>query len=251
LGRRRRLGRRGLRVGRDHDPPGHERVRGAVVVERPFGRELQPEGLFAIDRPGVEASELVRGHGVPNDAGVRPADGRSRRHGQRRRREREVPDLGADVAGLARLDRRPGRTVAVPRCQPGEASDNRKSRQGGKCSHLRTYGRGRPPVSWSEIGYIRLVKKTAAAELVHAATRLDSPQRALAAITELRLRLDELEALHVEQAIDAGLSWAQIAEHLGVSKQAAHKKHAKSVRRHRKESAGEDRRRRRNVRLGA
>ena len=139
----------------------------------------------------------------------------------------------------------------MAKCKPGERTDSRESRQGGKRSHLRTYGRRVPSVSWPEIGYIRLVKSTAAAELVHAASRRDSPQQALAAITELRLHLDELEALHVEQAIDAGLTWSQVAEQLGVTKQAAHKKHAKSVRRSRKESAAEDRRRGRNVRLRA
>jgi predicted DNA-binding protein YlxM (UPF0122 family) len=39
-----------------------------------------------------------------------------------------------------------------------------------------------------------------------------------------------LEAAQVENAFVAGWSWAQIAEVLGVSKQAVHKKHAKRIR---------------------
>ena len=39
-----------------------------------------------------------------------------------------------------------------------------------------------------------------------------------------------LEAAQVENAFVAGWSWAKIAEVLGVSKQAVHKKHAKRIR---------------------
>lgn len=46
----------------------------------------------------------------------------------------------------------------------------------------------------------------------------------------LRRLLEMLEAAHVERAYVAGWSWAQIAEVLGVSKQAVHKKHATRLR---------------------
>ena len=46
----------------------------------------------------------------------------------------------------------------------------------------------------------------------------------------LRRTLEALEAAQVENAFVAGWSWAQIAEVLGVSKQAVHKKHAKRIR---------------------
>ena len=46
----------------------------------------------------------------------------------------------------------------------------------------------------------------------------------------MRRLLESLEAAQVENAIFAGWSWAQIAEVLGVSKQAVHKKHAKRLR---------------------
>lgn len=50
------------------------------------------------------------------------------------------------------------------------------------------------------------------------------------AVLALRRTLEALEAAQVENAFVAGWSWAQIAEVLGVSKQAVHKKHAKRIR---------------------
>ena len=49
------------------------------------------------------------------------------------------------------------------------------------------------------------------------------------AVVALRRTLEALEAAQVENAIVAGWSWAQIAEVLGVSKQAVHKKHARRI----------------------
>ena len=49
------------------------------------------------------------------------------------------------------------------------------------------------------------------------------------AAVALRRMLEALEAAQVENAIVAGWTWAQIAEVLGVSKQAVHKKHAKRI----------------------
>ncbi len=59
-----------------------------------------------------------------------------------------------------------------------------------------------------------------------AAVEAQSPEEGLAAVAALRARLDELETLHVEKAVRAGWSWRQVAEVLGVTKQAVHKKHA-------------------------
>jgi DNA-directed RNA polymerase specialized sigma24 family protein len=50
------------------------------------------------------------------------------------------------------------------------------------------------------------------------------PAQALAAVVSLRLTADKLERRAVEQALKQGWSWAEIAEALGVSKQAAHKR---------------------------
>jgi hypothetical protein len=51
----------------------------------------------------------------------------------------------------------------------------------------------------------------------------------LEAVVALRRTLEALEAAQVENAFVAGWSWARIAEVLGVSKQAVHKKHAKRI----------------------
>ncbi len=49
------------------------------------------------------------------------------------------------------------------------------------------------------------------------------------AVVALRRTLEALEAAQVENAFVAGFTWAQIAEVLGVSKQAVHKKHARRI----------------------
>jgi hypothetical protein len=58
----------------------------------------------------------------------------------------------------------------------------------------------------------------------------EDPREGLEAIVALRRMLEALEAAQVENAFVAGWSWAQIAEALGGSKQAVHKKHAKRIR---------------------
>ena len=58
----------------------------------------------------------------------------------------------------------------------------------------------------------------------------EDPRDGLEAVVALRRTLEALEAAQVENAFVAGWPWAQIAEVLGVSKQAVHKKHAKRIR---------------------
>jgi len=58
----------------------------------------------------------------------------------------------------------------------------------------------------------------------------EDPREGLEAVVALRRMLEALEAAQVENAIVAGWSWAGIAEVLGVSKQAVHKKHARRIR---------------------
>jgi Clp amino terminal domain, pathogenicity island component len=53
---------------------------------------------------------------------------------------------------------------------------------------------------------------------------------ALRAVAALRRELDRLESLHVAAAVHAGWSWSRVARELGVTKQAAHRKHAQRVR---------------------
>ena len=58
-----------------------------------------------------------------------------------------------------------------------------------------------------------------------AATDTGNPLGALTALSELRAALDRVERDQVALALDAGWSWGAIAGALGVSRQAAHKKH--------------------------
>lgn len=54
----------------------------------------------------------------------------------------------------------------------------------------------------------------------------DDPAEALAAVVSLRRMADRLEHAAVARALADGWSWQQIAEALGVTRQAAHKRHA-------------------------
>jgi DNA-directed RNA polymerase specialized sigma24 family protein len=57
------------------------------------------------------------------------------------------------------------------------------------------------------------------------ATSSEDPAIGLAAVAALRALLESLEGLQVANARERGWSWQQIAEALGVSKQAVHQKH--------------------------
>ncbi len=52
----------------------------------------------------------------------------------------------------------------------------------------------------------------------------DDPDAALASVIALRRAADRLEVSAVRAALEQGWSWADIAEALGVTKQAAHKR---------------------------
>lgn len=58
------------------------------------------------------------------------------------------------------------------------------------------------------------------------ASRSNDPASGLAAVVHLRREVEALEVEQVRVALAAGWSWRRIAESLGVSKQAAHRKHA-------------------------
>ncbi len=55
------------------------------------------------------------------------------------------------------------------------------------------------------------------------------PAEALAAVVSLRQLADRLEAASVREAIEQGWSWVRVAQCLGVSKQAVHKKYARRL----------------------
>ncbi len=51
----------------------------------------------------------------------------------------------------------------------------------------------------------------------------------LAAVVALRRLADLIESAQVDRALREGWSWAEIADALGVTRQAVHKKHARRV----------------------
>jgi DNA-directed RNA polymerase specialized sigma24 family protein len=64
--------------------------------------------------------------------------------------------------------------------------------------------------------------------LAPSATPAD-PADALAAVAALRRLADRLEDAGVERALERGWSWGEVADALGVTRQAVHKKHAKRL----------------------
>ena len=56
------------------------------------------------------------------------------------------------------------------------------------------------------------------------------PADALAAVAALRRLADRLEETGVERALCDGWTWSRVAEALGVTRQAVHKKHARRLR---------------------
>lgn len=63
-------------------------------------------------------------------------------------------------------------------------------------------------------------------------TDLDAPRDpadALAAVVALRRLADQLEDAAVARALQDGWTWSLVAEALGVTRQAVHKKHAKRL----------------------
>lgn len=73
-------------------------------------------------------------------------------------------------------------------------------------------------------------------DMAQLADAVDSrdPAVGLAAVAALRTLVDELEALHVDNARACGWSWQAIADVLGVTRQSVHKKHHGERRRRRR-----------------
>jgi hypothetical protein len=55
----------------------------------------------------------------------------------------------------------------------------------------------------------------------------DDPGRGLRAVRSLRELADRLETLQVTRARELGWSWQEVADALGVTRQAVHKKHGR------------------------
>ncbi|MGH1503421.1 MAG: helix-turn-helix domain-containing protein [Acidimicrobiales bacterium] len=69
--------------------------------------------------------------------------------------------------------------------------------------------------------------------------QVPAPERtaeALAAVVALRRLADQLEYEAVDHAVAEGWTWAQLADALGVSRQAVHKRHAKRINQRMKET---------------
>ena len=58
---------------------------------------------------------------------------------------------------------------------------------------------------------------------------LGGPADGLAAASALRAMADRLEDVEVERAMREGWSWSQVADALGVTRQAVHKKHLRRL----------------------
>jgi len=65
--------------------------------------------------------------------------------------------------------------------------------------------------------------------VAQAAADTTDPRAGLRAVASLRTLADALELRQVEAALRAGMSWQQIADALGVTRQAVHKKYAKKI----------------------
>lgn len=70
------------------------------------------------------------------------------------------------------------------------------------------------------------VDKEEVNKLVAEATS-DDILKGLAAVRALRRLVEDIETLQVRRARDLGWAWGDIAEPLGISRQSAHKKHAR------------------------
>ncbi len=62
-------------------------------------------------------------------------------------------------------------------------------------------------------------------QLARDTVRITDPETALRALSALRQELEQIEPGLVQRALQAGASWSQVARALGISKQAAHRKH--------------------------
>lgn len=61
------------------------------------------------------------------------------------------------------------------------------------------------------------------------AADLSDPRAGLRAVASLRVLADTLELQQVEAALRSGMGWQAIADALGVTRQAVHKKYAKRI----------------------
>lgn len=66
-------------------------------------------------------------------------------------------------------------------------------------------------------------------QVAQVAADTSDPRAGLRAIASLRALTDRLELAQVEAALRSGMSWQNVADALGVSRQAVHKKYARRI----------------------
>lgn len=66
-------------------------------------------------------------------------------------------------------------------------------------------------------------------DIARAAADTTDPRAGLRAVASLRTLADVLELRQVEAALRAGMSWQAIADAVGVTRQAVHKKHSRRI----------------------
>ncbi len=86
-------------------------------------------------------------------------------------------------------------------------------------------------IAGGAIGYDLVVAATPGTieQLARDVALSPDPENALRALSALRAELDLLEPELVTRAVRTGASWSQVARALGVTKQAAHKKHRRAA----------------------
>ncbi|MQM26357.1 hypothetical protein [Glycomyces albidus] len=67
------------------------------------------------------------------------------------------------------------------------------------------------------------------AQIATVAADVSDPRAGLRAVASLRVLADRLELRQVEAALRSGMGWQAIADALGVTRQAVHKKYAKRI----------------------
>ena len=80
----------------------------------------------------------------------------------------------------------------------------------------------------------RILTNVVEAREVVSQTASEDPEVGLRGVASLRALLEAVEELQVRRARELGWSWQQIAERLGVSKQAVHQKYGTVARRSRR-----------------
>jgi hypothetical protein len=96
-----------------------------------------------------------------------------------------------------------------------------------------SFGRARPlPNAQPRLTYCVVatyVDNMESTQIAAIAADTSDPRAGLRAVSSLRVLADSLELQQVEAALRTQMSWQEIAEALGVTRQAAHKKHAKRI----------------------